>query len=51
MDHAATTPVSTDIASAERKTYVAPTLTDFGSFSEITQGTFGGVGVDNTVYS
>jgi hypothetical protein len=35
----------------ERKPYVAPVLTDFGSFAEITQGTFAGVGVDNTVYS
>jgi hypothetical protein len=35
----------------ERKQYVAPTLTDFGSCAELTQGTFAGVGVDNGVYS
>jgi hypothetical protein len=34
-----------------RKEYVTPSLTDFGSFAEITQGTFAGVGVDNGVYS
>jgi hypothetical protein len=34
-----------------RKEYVTPSLTDFGSFSEITQGTFAGVGADNGVYS
>lgn len=35
----------------ERKAYVTPTLTDFGSCAEITQGTFAGVGADNGVYS
>jgi hypothetical protein len=50
MDHTTIAPVTTDTVPAERKTYVAPTLTDFGSFSEITQG-LSGVGVDNTVYS
>jgi len=34
-----------------RKEYVKPSLTDFGSFAEITQGTFAGVGADNGVYS
>lgn len=33
------------------KEYVTPKLTDFGSFAEITQGTFAGVGADNGVYS
>lgn len=51
MDHASITPVSTDIRPTERKAYVAPTLTDFGSFTEITQGLTGTAGVDNTVYS
>lgn len=35
----------------ERKTYVVPTLIDFGSCAEITQGTFTGLGVDNANYS
>jgi len=35
----------------DRKPYVTPTLTDFGSCAEITQGTFAGVGADNGVYS
>lgn len=35
----------------ERKPYTSPTLTDFGSCAELTQGTFAGVGVDNGVYS
>lgn len=50
MDQVSTNPVSTE-ATTDRKPYVAPTLTDFGSFSEITQGTFAGVGADNGVYS
>jgi hypothetical protein len=35
----------------ERKPYVTPSLTDFGSCAEITQGSFAGVGADNGVYS
>jgi hypothetical protein len=35
----------------ERKPYVTPTLTDFGSCAEITQGTFAGVGPDSGIYS
>jgi hypothetical protein len=34
-----------------RKEYVTPALTDFGSFAEITQGSFAGGGVDNGSYS
>jgi hypothetical protein len=34
-----------------RKAYTTPTLVDFGSFTEITQGTFAGVGPDSGVYS
>lgn len=45
------TPVATETAQADRKTYVTPTLTDFGSFSEITQGSFAGVGADSGIYS
>ena len=51
MDQASTTPVPSEIIQDERKAYETPTLTDFGSFSEITQGTFGGEGTDNTNYS
>ena len=51
MDQTTAPTVSTDTTSTERKSYVAPTLTDFGSFSEITQGTFAGVGADSGVYS
>ena len=35
----------------ERKPYSTPTLTDFGSCADLTQGTFAGVGADNGVYS
>jgi hypothetical protein len=35
----------------ERKPYVTPSLTDFGSCAEITQGTFINVGADNGTYS
>jgi hypothetical protein len=35
----------------ERKQYVTPTLVDFGSCVELTQGTLAGVGTDATVYS
>jgi hypothetical protein len=51
MDQNNNVPVSHDSVQAERKAYNTPTLTDFGSFAEITQGTFAGVGPDNTIYS
>jgi hypothetical protein len=51
MDQTSINPVATEIVQADRKTYVAPTLTDFGSFAEITQGTFAGVGADSGIYS
>ena len=51
MDQTSNTPVATETAQTDRKPYVAPTLTDFGSFSEITQGTFAGVGADSGIYS
>ena len=44
-------PVSTDTVQTDRQTYTTPALTDFGSFAEITQGTFAGVGPDNAIYS
>jgi hypothetical protein len=51
MDRTTTSPVTTETAQAERKPYNTPTLTDFGSFAEITQGTFAGTGGDSGVYS
>ncbi|MDQ3280046.1 MAG: hypothetical protein M3Q69_01390 [Acidobacteriota bacterium] len=46
-----TTQNETPQSTAERKPYVTPTLTDFGSCAEITQGTFLGSGPDNGAYS
>ena len=51
MDQASITPAATETVQSDRKPYVTPTLTDFGSFSEITQGTFAGVGADSGIYS
>ena len=51
MDVKTTDPVSSETAQAERKTYTTPTLTDFGSVTEITKGTFAGVGADSGIYS
>ena len=35
----------------ERKPYITPTLTDFGSCAEITQGDAGTAGTDSVIYS
>lgn len=35
----------------ERKPYSTPSLTDLGSFAEITQGAVGASGADNVIYS
>jgi hypothetical protein len=51
MDQTINTPVATEARQAERKVYVSPTLTDFGSFAEITQGATGSSGSDNVIYS
>ena len=51
MDQASSTPVSTETIQDERKAYETPTLTDFGSFAEITQGPPGGLGPDSGIYS
>lgn len=52
MDQATSiTPVATETAQSDRKPYSTPKLTDFGSFAEITQGTFAGVGADSGIYS
>jgi len=49
MDQATTFPTP-ETATTERKPYVTPTLTDFGSFSEITQGAIN-TGADIGIYS
>jgi hypothetical protein len=51
MDQASIIPASNETVQQDRKTYVTPALKDFGSFSEITQGTFAGVGADSGIYS
>jgi hypothetical protein len=51
MDQTTNAPVSHDTVQADRKAYNTPTLTDFGSFAEITQGTFAGLGPDSGIYS
>jgi hypothetical protein len=51
MDTNTAQPRTQEIAQCERKTYSTPTLTDFGSFAEITNGTLAGVGADSAVYS
>jgi hypothetical protein len=44
--------IKNDTTAAEhRKEYVTPSLTDFGSFAEITQGNTGTTAVDNGLYS
>jgi hypothetical protein len=49
MDHTMET-TNTDVQ-PERKPYSTPSLTDFGSLAEITQGAAGDAGTDNVVYS
>jgi hypothetical protein len=49
MDQTINATVAETIA-AERKPYSTPTLTDFGSFAEITQGAVN-VGADIGIYS
>ena len=46
-----TTNATASLVTAERKTYETPTLTDFGSFAEITQGASGVAATDSGVYS
>jgi hypothetical protein len=50
MDHTMETTANTDVQ-PERKPYSTPTLTDFGSLAEITQGATGTAGTDNVIYS
>ena len=45
-----TTVIAPETPQTERKAYSTPTLTDFGSFAEITHGTIF-VGVDAALYS
>jgi hypothetical protein len=51
MDSKDTTTPSPEPLPTSRKPYDTPTLTDFGSCTELTQGTFAGVGADNAIYS
>jgi hypothetical protein len=51
MDTNEKTPPSPEPLPTSRKPYEAPTLTDFGSCTELTQGTFAGVGLDLGIYS
>ncbi len=39
------------VQETQRKAYATPTLIDFGSCAEITQGFSGTAGTDNTIYS
>jgi hypothetical protein len=50
MDHITNANASQETRT-ERKAYETPTLTDFGSVAEITQGASGTAAVDNAVYS
>jgi hypothetical protein len=45
------TTLNNDVPQPERKPYSSPTLTDFGSLAEITQGATGTAGTDNVIYS
>ena len=51
MNQTTNNSVSSETVNTDRKPYVAPVLTDFGSFAEITQGTLAGVGADSGIYS
>jgi hypothetical protein len=51
MDQITTNPVVAETRHSERKPYQTPTLTDFGSFADITQGAAGAPAGDNTIYS
>jgi hypothetical protein len=50
MDESTQTPIAAETAPSERKPYTTPTLTDFGSFEEITQGAIS-IGADAGIYS
>ena len=50
MDHATSANVAEEVTQTERKPYSTPTLTDFGSFAEITQGA-DNIGPDIGIYS
>lgn len=50
MDHTINAIVAEDATQTERKLYSTPTLTDFGSFAEITQGAIN-TGSDIGIYS
>lgn len=50
MNQTTNAPVAQDTTAVDRKPYSTPTLSDFGSFAEITQGAIN-VGVDSAIYS
>lgn len=50
MDQTITAAVAEEAAQTERKPYSTPTLTDLGSFAEITQGAVN-IGPDIGIYS
>lgn len=50
MDQITNAPETQEAMQSERKPYSTPTLNDFGSFAEITQGA-AGVGSDGGSYS
>ena len=50
MDQITNAPETQEATQSERKPYSTPTLNDFGSFAEITQGAIN-VGADIGIYS
>ncbi|HVG24675.1 MAG TPA: lasso RiPP family leader peptide-containing protein [Thermoanaerobaculia bacterium] len=50
MEHTTEVLANVSTAQPERKPYSTPTLADFGSLAEITQGG-AGTGTDNVIYS
>lgn len=50
MEQSNETPIVQEATPSERKPYTTPTLTDFGSFEDITQGAIN-VGGDIGIYS
>lgn len=50
MDQTINAIVAEEVTQTERKPYSTPTLTDFGSFAEITQGAIN-TGTDIGIYS
>lgn len=51
MDQSPNATVSEQLTETTRKEYRTPTLTDFGSFAELTQASAAPSGTDSGVYS